>query len=118
MRAVTFFTPCILLLEMLTFITPLISCPLSGLAAVYPLRRAPGSPDLPLCGGPGRDDRQAQHSGKSSGGEGRHGQGSLRPPLQLDCQPHQLTAAARQPPRVRLGAERVMVCVLAVVNAE
>jgi len=75
-------------------------CPLSGVAAVHPLGRAPGGPDLALRGGPRGDHRQAQHGGEGGGGEGRHGQGALRPPLQLDRQPHQRAAAARQPPRV------------------
>lgn len=105
-------------LEMLTFIPVIFLCPLSGVAAVYPLRRAPGSPDLPLCCGQGRDDRQAQHGGEGGGGEGRHGQGSLRPPLQLDCQPHQRTAAAWQPTRVRSGAKKCDAVCLAVINAE
>uniref|UniRef100_A0A3Q2ZBU2 Myosin IIIA n=1 Tax=Hippocampus comes TaxID=109280 RepID=A0A3Q2ZBU2_HIPCM len=33
--------------------------------------------------------------------EGRHEQGSVRPPLQLDRQPHQRSAPARRPTRVR-----------------
>lgn len=76
-------------------------CPISGVSATDPLRRAPGSSDLSLRRGPGGDDRPTQHGGKSGGGEGRHGQSPLRPPLQLDRQPDQRAAEARQPAGVR-----------------
>lgn len=68
--------------------------PASGIPTTYPIRRAPGSPDIPLCCGPGRDHRQAQHGGESHGGEGRYGKGSIRQALQLDREPDQHTAAA------------------------